>query len=112
MTKPSGSWLRLIFSTPDVRTGHPRRQVDQRIPLTTTFPHLGGSRLWFVDGGQRVGRLHLPPGGDRFRCRRSYGLVYRSQYESRDERARHRIDRIVARRGGDGSEAIEAIPPP
>jgi|SRR5580704_1433066 hypothetical protein len=89
VTNPSDSWLRLIFSTPDVRTGQPRL-VDQRIPLTMTHPYLGGERWWFVDGGCRVGRLHLPPGGDRFRCRRAYGLVYQSQYESRSHHYAHR----------------------
>jgi hypothetical protein len=48
MTNPSACWLRLIFTT-----GH-RRQVDQRIPLAMTYPRFGGSRCWFVDGGQRA----------------------------------------------------------
>ncbi len=40
------SWLRFLFKTPDVRTGQPR-QVDQRVPLTTINPYLGGERWWF-----------------------------------------------------------------
>jgi hypothetical protein len=74
------SWLRL---RPDSRTGQ-QREVDQTISLVTTRPHLGGQRWWFVDDVHRVGRLYLPIGGERFRGRRSLGLVYASQYRASD----------------------------
>jgi hypothetical protein len=56
------------------------------IPITSTHPHLGGTRYWFCcpifrDGkrcGRRVGRLYLPPGQQVFGCRPCYGLTYRS----------------------------------
>jgi hypothetical protein len=49
--------------------------------LTSTRPPLADLRCWFVDAGARVGRLHLPPGGDQFRSRRAHGLAYVSQRE-------------------------------
>lgn len=49
------------------------------IPLTTTRPHLGGSRFWFVCRcGRRVGRLYLPAGHSVFGCRACYNLTYQS----------------------------------
>jgi hypothetical protein len=81
MVDPNRSWLRLRFSTP--LPNGPRRQVDQRVALSTTRPRFGGVRWWFVDGTERLGRLHLPAGGDRFRSRRAHRLVYASQYSVR-----------------------------
>ena len=49
------------------------------IPLTTTRPHLGGSRFWFICRcGKRVGRLYLPAGQSVFGCRTCYNLTYQS----------------------------------
>jgi hypothetical protein len=46
------------------------------IPLTTTRPHLGGTRFWFVCCcGRRVGRFYLPPGQSVFACRGCYNLT-------------------------------------
>jgi hypothetical protein len=83
MTDPARSWLRLRFRVPDPQAGK-QREVYQTVPLTATRPHLGGQRWWFVDDGHRVGRLYLPVGSDRFRCRRALGLVYASQYRASD----------------------------
>jgi len=52
----------------------------------TTRPYFGGIRWWFicpliVEGRacqERVRRLHLPPGGRYFGCRRCYNLTYES----------------------------------
>jgi hypothetical protein len=70
MTIAGEGRLRLRFSTLDMPT-FDRRQVDQWVALAATRPGFGGERWWFVDDGRRVARLHLPPGGDRFRARRS-----------------------------------------
>jgi hypothetical protein len=80
MVDPHRSWLRLRFSTP--LPGGARRQVDQRVMLATPRTAFG-TRRWFMDEAERVACLHLPPGGDRFRSRRAYGLVYASQYSAR-----------------------------
>lgn len=74
----NGPWLRLRYATYNRIIG--RREIDQLVSLATTGPHFGGLRWWFIESGRRVGRLHLPPGGDLIRSRRAYGLVYASQY--------------------------------
>jgi hypothetical protein len=71
LTNPTEGRLRLRFSVPGPRGGD-RRQVDQRVALTTTRPGFGGARWWFVEDGRRAARLHLPPGADQFRSRREY----------------------------------------
>jgi len=74
-----------------IRGRHDRRErhlIDQRVLLTSTRPPLAGLRCWLADAGARVGRLHLPPGGDQFRSRRAHRLAYVSQREGARERAR------------------------
>jgi len=52
---------------------------EQRIQITASRPHFGGSRYWFVCGcGRRVGRLYLAPGRQAFACRRCNNLTYKS----------------------------------
>jgi hypothetical protein len=54
----------------------------QTIRLTTTQPHFGGQRFWFVCGcGRRSGRLYLPAGETLFRCRLCCDLTYQSAQE-------------------------------
>lgn len=54
----------------------------QVIPFTTTRPHWGGKRFWFVCGcGRRSARLYLPSGQTVFRCRLCYDLTYQSAQE-------------------------------
>ena len=69
--------------------------VTQDIPLLTTQLYLGGIRYWFScpECGQRVGKLHLPHGGDRFLCRNCYDLTYESCQEC------HRFDWFFAQMG-------------
>lgn len=74
---PSAAWMRLHYR-------HNDKPLDYRIKLTTTRPHYGGLRWWFVcpANGSRVAKLHSPPGGDIFASRKAYGLVYQSQRET------------------------------
>jgi len=59
-----------------------RMGSGQTIPLTTTLPHLGGERFWFIcECGRRSGRLYLPTGQTVFRCRLCYDLTYQSAQE-------------------------------
>jgi hypothetical protein len=66
------------------------QSVDLPIHLHTTRLPVGGRRWWFVcpgssdmeTCGQRVVKLHLPPGGLRFGCRSCHDLTYRSCQES------------------------------
>lgn len=60
--------------------------VHQRVQLTYSLGPRGGKRPWFVcpTGRRRVGVLYHA-NGLPFRCRRCCGLVYPSQYQSRDQ---------------------------
>src|SRR5262249_5089506 len=59
----------------------------QRLTLkvTVTRPEFGGLRQWYVCPAchRRVRKLYSPAAGHEFRCRRCYGLLYKSQYEPR-----------------------------
>ena len=74
--------------------GNDEQHSDYRVTMTHTTPHFGGRRWWFlcpIDGcGQRVGKLHLPPGARYFGCRHCHDLTYES---TRQNRLSDRIDR-------------------
>jgi hypothetical protein len=55
--------------------------VNQTIPLTFTQPPYGGKRWWMLCpiSGDRVGKLYMPIGGDKFASRQVWRLTYRSQ---------------------------------
>ena len=65
---PDRPLVRLSYSWAWV-TGGQQESADYRVRLTTTRPHLGGLRWWFVGPlvaddqvcGRRVGKLYLPP---------------------------------------------------
>jgi hypothetical protein len=84
--------LRLRFSL--IRRGE-QIPMTQDIHLLTTQLHSGGKRYWFScpDCKQRVGKLHLPHGADRFLCRSCYDLTYASCQEC------HKFDRFFAGMG-------------
>lgn len=80
---PEAAWLRLHYTVNG-------EAVDYRVRLTTTRPHYGGLRWWFLcplarangEEARRVGKLYLPPGARYFGSRIAYGLTYRSCQES------------------------------
>lgn len=74
----NGSWLRLYFTL--TRRGK-KIQSDSQIELTTTRPHLGGVRWWFICPitKQRTCKLYLPDGAIQFAGRQAYRLTYLSQ---------------------------------
>jgi hypothetical protein len=81
--------------------------MEQCVPLapTTTLPC---TRWWFVDEcGRRVGRLHLPPGGDRFRGRLAAGLTYECRRVGARRRRAIRAERIASRLGFYGVNGIK-----
>lgn len=91
------SSLILIYRT---RTyGGDWEDVEQRIALTHTTPHFGGTRRWFVcpNCGRRCGKLF---GGSRFYCRKCWGLAYESQRENRANRLLRRAQKLRDRLGG------------
>jgi hypothetical protein len=78
-------------------------QLRQTIALATTTPHFGGTRWWFICPvtGERVGRLHLPPGASQFASRQAHGLTYACQTEDFYARAARRSRKLSARLGDD-----------
>jgi hypothetical protein len=97
-------WLRLRYTL--TRT---REEVNCRIALATTRPHLGGLRWWFicplaVNGRvcrRRSGKLYL--GGRYFGCRVCHKLTYRSSQEAhQSERSDRMLFRLAAQFGESG----------
>jgi hypothetical protein len=91
--RSDGSGGRAIFILRQVLSfdGSLRMGSGQTIPLTTTRPHLGGERFWFVcECGRRAGRLYLPAGQTVFRCRLCCDLTYQSAQEHNTRAAKLR----------------------
>jgi hypothetical protein len=77
-----------------------------QVALTTTRPHYGGLRWWFVcplvlNGracGRRVAKLYLPPSGRYFGCRHCHDLTYTSCQQSRKlDGLYRRLARVLSR---------------
>ena len=69
-----------------------RYRLDNRserthVWLRYTVPQYGGRRWWFLCPltGDRVAKLYLPRGQNRFASRRAYGLAYSSSRKSRNK---------------------------
>ena len=76
--------LRLHYTvTP--RVGE-KREIEHQVALTYTECNFGGDRSWFecpgTECGERVGKIHKPPRGDRFLCRECHDLGYESSQKS------------------------------
>ena len=82
-----------------------KRDLDYWIELTTTPQPFGGRRWWFIcpKTGQRVAKLHLPPGAFTFASRKAYRLSYRSQRQTRFDRALGQAQKIRTNLGGSPS---------
>jgi hypothetical protein len=106
LTDPDNAHLILTY-TRIPRDGSPEK-VEQRICLTWTRPTYGGRRWWMVcpHSGRRVGKLHLPPGGDRFASRLAWRLPYRSQRSTHRDHPFDRLFRLQRQLGSpEGWEA-------
>ena len=68
--------MRLTYTSTHPWSGE-ARQSDYWIDLTTTPQPFGGRRWWFVcpRTGQRVSKLHLPPGATIFASHKAYRLA-------------------------------------
>jgi len=99
------SWLRLRYSIADYWTGE-QLEIDDKMRLTTTQPHFGGLRWWFVcpRSNRRCRQLYLPLGGRHFWSRRAYRLGYASQREDAYDRALRRARKLCLRLGGDPAD--------
>ena len=98
---PKNNWLRLRYVIADRWTDE-RHEIDDKIYLTTTRPHFGGLRWWFLcpNTNRRLRKLYLPPGRHRFRSRHAYRLINTSQQESFHDRAARRARKIRRKLGG------------
>jgi hypothetical protein len=104
LTTDTGGWARLFYQvTPNWGRGEPF-DIDYKVPLVTTRPHLGGLRWWFhcpgKGCGRRVGVLYFPPGDGvkYYLCRHCYDLAYRSSQthdKSRDRFKRMNWDTLM-----------------
>ena len=71
---------------------------EQRVPITRTRCHFGGSRPWFVcPCGRRAVALYLSAG--RFACRHCQKIAYRSQSEDHMGRICRRERKVKAKLG-------------
>jgi hypothetical protein len=113
---PDRPCVRLSYILAHARTRE-RESLDYRVGLTTTQPHFGGLRWWFVCplvvGGRpcqrRVGKLYLPPGCRYFGCRTCYRLTYES-FQKHDKRvdALRRNPELLARLLTDPDRSLDS----
>lgn len=100
MREPGEERLELSYTR---GSGDDRKDVEQTVRLCFTSPHYGGRRWWMICPFQhiRVGKLYLPPGGDRFASREAWRLGYRIQRVGKLDRASERLFRFQRKLGGD-----------
>jgi hypothetical protein len=106
---PADSFMRLTHET---------HRMDDNVEMTytvnlqRTFPRHGGFRWWFTcpKTGRRCAKLYLPFGGSRFLSRESYRLRYRSQRETKVDRAWRIKRKIVRRLGGPADDWAGDLP--
>ena len=100
MRDPNASEIRLSYlrgSEPD------REQVKQTVRLVYTEPHFGGRRWWMICPFRhnRVGKLYLPNGGDRFAGREAWRLGYHCQRVAGRDRVFEKLFRLQRKLGSD-----------
>lgn len=81
----------------------------QLLQFTTTRPHHGGVRWWFLCpvSGRRARVLYLPPGAGRFAGQRAYGLAYRSQRQTRGDRIAAKTQAAHRKLGVDAVDLLD-----
>jgi hypothetical protein len=94
--------IRLVYAT--TRQDGKRREFDYWIALTTTPQPFGGRRWWFVcpRTGRRALKLYLPDGALTFASRQGHRLAYRSQRETKWNRALRRAFKLRGSLGAGG----------
>lgn len=98
--------LRLMYDarSSDGSSSH----IDETVRLTWTQPPFGGRRAWFnCPGCHRL--CHVLFGGIRFRCRHCCRIRYRSQAETRTDRANRGMVKLVRRI--DPTADLNRLPP-
>jgi hypothetical protein len=107
MHQPGEERLELAYTR---GKGDDAERVKQTVRLCFTRPNYGGKRWWMICPyrGIRVGKLYLPPGGDRFASRQAWRLGYHIQRVAPHERASERLFRLQRKLGGD--QGLAALP--
>jgi len=100
MDTPGEERLELSYTR---SSGGEREQVKQIVQLSFSRPHYGGKRWWMICPyrGLRVGKLYLPPNGDRFASRLAWRLGYHIQRVAKHDRASERVFRLQRKLKGD-----------
>lgn len=98
MDSPGEERLELSFTR---GTGDDAESVKQTVRLCFTSPRYGGKRWWMICPyrAARVGKLYLPPGGDRFASREAWRLGYHIQRVAPSDRESERLFRFQRRMG-------------
>lgn len=98
MTDPGAERLELSYTR---GSGDDREEVRQTVRLCHTVPHHGGKRWWMLCPFRlnRVAKLYLPPGGDRFASRQAWRLGYQCQREAARDRPLERLFRLQHKMG-------------
>ena len=95
-----------------IKTG----DVDQRVALTTRPRHFGGHQWYFVcpQMNQLASVIWKPPGARSFACRQAWGsqVAYRSQFQSRYDRALSAAQSIHSQLGGPEWAGLDGNDPP
>lgn len=78
-----------------------RELVKQTVRLVYTQPNYGGRRWWMICPFRhnRVGKLYLPGGGDRFAGRQAWRLGYQSQRVAHRDRPFEKLFRLQRKLG-------------
>ena len=97
---PDNMWMRVHYTSTIRGEKH---DMDYKISITTTEPHYGGRRFWFIcpRTGARAAVLYSPPGSKWFASRKAYNLKYLSQSEGPDHRAINRMWKLKNKLGGE-----------
>ena len=84
-------------------SGDDAEHVRQTVNLCYTVPNFGGKRWWMICPFRsiRVGKLYLPPGGDKFASRNAWRLGYQSQRDAPCDKAFERLFRLQKKLGGE-----------
>ncbi len=100
MHQPGEERLELSYSR---GSGDEQEQVRQTVRLCHTVPRYGGKRWWMICPFRhiRVGKLYLPPGGDRFASRQAWRLGYQSQRDAARDRPFERLARLQKKVGSE-----------
>ena len=108
LTDPDDAWIELRQA---VRPDGDVRLQNQMLRLTTTRPHHGGQRWWFVCPilGGRARVLYWPPATSGFASQSAYHLAYRSQRQTRGDRI---ADKAQAARHKLGVDAVDLLEMP